>query len=839
MIVGCYRSDEVQSEHILNKMIRDIKEHINDNTTTTDNATTTSKSLTEIEIGNLSLENVTEMICELLSKDISSNDNTSTKVKSLAEIVFTRTQGNIFHVRTFLTMLVEQGFLQFHVGTFQWDWDIDTIQRETTATDNVVDLIQTSLQKMDPKALRLLKLASCLGNSFDYDTLWLLWKVQNQSSNEGGSALFHEESKEEQNTANENEFELLLELVTQQLCLVTTDTGLRFVHDKVQEAVVSLMQEEEFLELHKKVGIILLNHLTRSELDALIFVIVGLLNSSNVKHSPQIAGLNFRAARKAADIAAFSSAVSFVHHGLQNLEPADEMWSSHFDLTLKLHSLGARAEQCLGNNEEAERLCTIILRQSNLTPLQRGSAHKIRLDMLHNSGNFPEALDLCLKYLAELGCEFPKQKLIRKAQIGPYLRETKAKYIPTIDEIQKMPMISDPVILEILLILEKAGSIAYLSSSLDYYILIRCRCVRYIREHGLFDDAGGALASYAGLMPHFVNIEHLRYAKEVAELSLAVHEILPSNRSKPRALVTTNVFVFSWSMPLKSILPSVMEGYVLGFQIGNTFSACSCSMWYLYAEFAGGINLKIITQDMETYVPQMKRLKQDFLASMVIPVWQLILNLLGYGHNTHLLTGDVMDEENVTVPMRIPFLRIKAIACLVFGEYEAGAKIVADIGGFENDKKKFIGAGFGMHYLAFGVCCYYVARRSSKWGGINKHKRWANEIKARVQSYVVNGCVNLVHVLSILDAEFFVMTGKIGQAKESYGKAIIEAARGGVLQDAAVASERYGDLLLELNDRSGAAHRFGQAMHFYSEWGATRVAEMLAAKHKSLLGPNK
>ena len=70
----------------------------------------------------------------------------------------------------------------------------------------------------------------------------------------------------------------------------------------------------------------------------------------------------------------------------------------------------------------------------------------------------------------------------------------------------------------------------------------------------------------------------------------------------------------------------------------------------------------------------------------------------------------------------------------------------------------------------------------------------------------------------------------------TFHKAVVDATRGGFIQNAACASKRYGDLLLELNDVSAAADRYQDAIDSYKEWGAIRVAELLLEKHAALLG---
>ena len=125
----------------------------------------------------------------------------------------------------------------------------------------------------------------------------------------------------------------------------------------------------------------------------------------------------------------------------------------------------------------------------------------------------------------------------------------------------------------------------------------------------------------------------------------------------------------------------------------------------------------------------------------------------------------------------------------------------------------------------------FTARRSKK----GRYKRMANQIRGELQNLARNGCINLVHSLFILDGEHYSLLGKVDQAKESYRKGVVEAVRGGFLQNAALASRRYGDYLLELNENAEAAQCFVDAMKYYREWGATRIADGISQEHAALL----
>eukprot|EP00978_Attheya_sp_CCMP212_P013284 scaffold33393_cov41-Attheya_sp.AAC.1 len=120
MVIGCYRSNEVDDAHFLSKKLRDLHERKEND----------GFRITDIYVGNLDIPSVNQIIIELLSVD---SDDSSL---DLAEICHKRTLGNAFHLIVFLSMLEEEGMLEFNLGLFQWIWDVLEIDEKTAAAAN-------------------------------------------------------------------------------------------------------------------------------------------------------------------------------------------------------------------------------------------------------------------------------------------------------------------------------------------------------------------------------------------------------------------------------------------------------------------------------------------------------------------------------------------------------------------------------------------------------------------------------------------------------------------------------------------------------------------------------
>lgn len=107
---------------------------------------------------------------------------------------------------------------------------------------------------------------------------------------------------------------------------------LRWVHDKVQEAALSLSDlVTPAFQFH--LGIRLYNGLGSTELEKQLFDVADLVNKGVHTGRIEVAVLNLRAAKKARKMAALQSTARYAAYGIKQLP--DDKWTVHRQLTLQ------------------------------------------------------------------------------------------------------------------------------------------------------------------------------------------------------------------------------------------------------------------------------------------------------------------------------------------------------------------------------------------------------------------------------------------------------------------------------------------------------------------------
>ena len=358
LLVGLYRDAEVDVDHPLEQAAAAVEE--------------AGAGITRLHLGPLTEGAAIDWLIAALRVS-------GEAARELAGLILDKTGGNPFFFCQFLERLHADGLIAFDAVAGGWRWDAVAI-RQAGLPDNVVGLMVARLGRLGVSGREALRYAACLGTGFDIDTLATVLGV----------------------TADEAREALAGPVRAGMLLPVDARGRAAFVHNRVQEAALSLTPPGERAALHLEIG----RRLAASPgID--LFDVLGHLNLgaglvSDAGERRRLADLNREAAERARAAAAFDTAAQFALRAVHLL--GEGAWHQDGAGTMALHLLAARTLAFAGRFEECERLIAAALPHAP-TPRDGVPLLEVRLDALLAAGRSGDAIDLGLEALRLLGFE--------------------------------------------------------------------------------------------------------------------------------------------------------------------------------------------------------------------------------------------------------------------------------------------------------------------------------------------------------------------------------------------------------------------------------------------------
>ncbi|CAJ1956545.1 unnamed protein product [Cylindrotheca closterium] len=794
MIIGCYRSEEVEDGDILSSNIEILKER----------QQKYGFNLTEMKINSCQLDDVNKIIMKKLSIE----DKNETL--QLAQICYKRTLGNAFFVLQFMAMLEKEGLLEFKKSKSKWIWDMDKIKARANYMSDVVDLLQGRMERMSDEMKLLLQYAACLGTSFTVPTIDIVWKQHGTDDSENTSDVVA----------------LLREMEDEAFIEKYGDNGYKWVHDKVQEAAISLTDivNDAF---KFKIGKTLVSALNGKQMDRKLFDVVDMINHGCVSARPDLAALNLRAAEKAEGLSAFESAKSYVQCGIALL-PRD-CWTSHKDLTLALYYLGTKMQLALDNREAATTFSDAVFARENISVMERLPLSMAFIEKLSagEAGAKKEALDMSLNLLNELNYPLVwSKKTVAIQAIHNLLKTMKAtkKWAEKNEKDALMSAMTDPRLLAITRLLAHVGYNSYHLEQIYLSTLGICHQVNMSLKHGKNDLSGIALVNI-GFMSWAVLKEDFSVASSTIEKSLLIQDTLdPQYEGQARWIAY--VLCLYWNRAFDNHV--ALECYKSAMRVGDTeYATYSLALAYVWLPYASGKPLATAMNECPKLILHFNELQQAEQTTSVKMYFQMMASLTKNTDVVPELEGSIFSRKRdsvSTAPLQATLHFLEGELLILSNMDLAAQRALRD-----GDKYQKLGPGVFLGMIEMfhrGIALFAAARRHKK----RKYRTNANKIRKTVKQWIKDGNPNVEHYDLLLDAEHAALSSKTyAKAHKLYQASIESAIKIGHLMHSGLCNERYADFLLHTCS-DGAVHRMTEAIRFYGEWGA--VGKVNQLKHQ-------
>lgn len=814
LVLGAYRDNETFPKHPLILSLNEIRQ--------------SGTNVSTIAIEALSIDRLNQLVSDTLlcQEDVA---------LPLTELIYQKTKGNPFFATQFLQGLYEDGSIVFDASVGSWQWDLVRVS-EAALNDDVVAFMARRLQKLAPKTQDVLKLAACLGNKFDLQTLALA----SNRSELGLARDLWEALQEELVLPISEAYKFFHDGEERNQRSTAVSIGYRFLHDRVQQAAYSLIPQQEKQAFHLEIGRLLLSKTPETQLEESLFTIVSQLNLARKeivepKERKRLAQLNLSAGRKAKFSTAYGPAIDYFLAGIEVLPK--NCWKRSYDLSLALHEEIAEAAFLYLDFERMEYWANLVLQHAK-TLLDTIKVQQTRLIALKAQGKLLESIELGLQVLKSLGVDFPDrptQTDIEKAfAITRQLWQDKATLSlldlpPTIDPqilatMQMMTVMvpsaygADPLLMSLLIFKQVQLSIECGNCPVAVFAYVDCGLI-------LCGPIGDYLSGY-----------------EFGQLGLALLDRLEYPQFKSRAWYVFYTYIKHWKSSLHESIPCLQEAYQSGLETGDLESCCLNAVAYCKYKYHTGAELTELAEEMDCYLQTIERFKQTSSKHFLEIYRQTVLNLLGEAEIPHRTIGTVLNEEEFIPVLQAANNRTalfflyfnQTVLSYLFGrDREAAEKSILAEGHLDS------GTGTFMIPLYF---FYDALIKLALFGNVSEERQCqilatVEMCQTKLQEWANLAPCNHQQHWEIVEAEKHRVLGNKTEAIELYDRAIANAKTNQFLQEEALANELAAKFYLDWGKDKVAAGYMQEAYYCYSRWGAKAKTDDLERRYPQLLSP--
>lgn len=807
VFVASYRDNEVEDTSPLAACVRKNMDSSREDTTC-------------ILVSNLKAESLDSLVADLLRMDVS-------RVSPLSELIFTKTQGNVFYALRILKHIYAKELLYFSMNKFCWEWKIEQIQSEIDLGDNVLEFMTHKLLQLPSPTALVLKVASCMGMVIDVE---LLESVLTAIGSESTSLLAIR--RRLQVAADESLISTNLDM-----------TRFKFAHDQIRLATYNMLDSDHVRQkLHLKIGQHLQDTSEKRDnggSDWKFLLAVDQLNRAEVliqdeEVRVQLIQYNLLAAEKVMATSAFKSAAVFLQRGHSML--CDRRWEKHYELTLKLTSSLATVHFSSGLTEA----CLVLIDEIYTFARCREDkqlVQSLHVDALASANRLTECIAVGKQYLQDLGHPRLPKKPSPVHIVRGILGVHRALKDKTDEDILDLPICTNTTSLAAMRLF---GTLLlaffYAGLGSKYNAVTVCRMMQISLRDGINPWTPYALAGYAFTMTVSHNFDA---ASRFAGLSLKMMQRLRIN--DPRASLLVHGLVKHVQKPLIEGINPTLQTYKDAFSQGDMGFMGQACFSHCTIRYSAGVELQPLARDLKSFAAQLKRYNQVLMWKNLITLYWSVLKLIDQPGDLVESTGLIMHKNQMeqwlggdkSQDMILFHFRIRAMASHFHcGDYDSALDFAEK--SWSSKKEPVVAQPYLTQY--FGISALIAL---DQWRKTRKLGYWKmfRKFRTKLTVWCKKGNPNGLHIVYMLQAEELAAKkgSKNDDVRAIFEKAISVSSRSGFVHDSALANVRCGKFFLTRNDHFWASHFLTRARELYKGWGATAAMMNLDYQHRGLL----
>ena len=807
LLIAAFRDNEVRESQPFKHVLVDLEN--------------SQEPLLEIQIPPLGIRDVRHFIAVSFPEGIIDPDR-------LADAVIEHTEGNPLFLKAFIKLLRDKELIRINPETNSWTWNSEELSSALLPAD-AVNLFVAALRALPDFSQYLISLAACLGSRFRFDHLklagecdddWACARALLELTELGYLALVKETEDDDSPLADE----------------------FRFTHDWIQQAAYNLVQEKEIPALRLQIGKNLISSLSTAQIDNHLFEIAqhfeaGQKAIHSEQETRQAFEITLRAARKAMDSAAYTSAFRF-HEvaGRFMKDPAfsHSAWNDSRIETLHFFRAWSETSFLNGQPEKAETLLREALDHAR-GAMEKGELLNVLIVQETLMARYENAIAAGREALAEFGCLLPCEAYrISQGQEIAQVRDAMDRLGPHAFD---LPEMKDPEVRMIVRLLIAMGPPCYRAHQKLWAVIVP-KAVNLILRHGTTPQIGYSHPAMAGLSIWVDNDFGLaRIFRDMAEQAMV--SISPADLSVYHLMNGSSARF--WFEPLEASSKDYEEAYEIGVRHNNLQYAAYAFGHDMYCKFFRGENLETLKKDSDKALSFSLSRNNRWAIDLLSGGKQIFEELAARQGKIKRLWNEQEFIRQLDAHANIQVLCIYKILRLfqhlILHDLERALELSEEI-----PPILFSVGTQGLLPWPMFICARLLVltahfQKVSETAQ-QQYLEEMDSLQAQLDCWASNAPANFRHVALLIAAERKRIERRFEEASILYSDAIDAAHENGLIQWAGIANERAARFWEFLGGDLIAMTYRQQAYSCYGQWGARAKLEALEREFKLHFSPD-
>ncbi|NEO85809.1 MAG: AAA family ATPase [Spirulina sp. SIO3F2] len=813
LLLGAYRDNEVFPAHPLMRMLTELEKQ--------------EAAISTITLAPLSEQQINQLVAETLSCNLEI-------AMPLTKLVYRKTQGNPFFTTQFLKGLYEDKLITFNRELGYWQCDLAQVHA-AALTNDVVAFMAGRLLKLPQATQDVLKLAACIGNQFDLETL----AVVKEAALEESAADIWCALQEGLVIPTSQSYKFFQSAIDTQLSQDET-VGYRFLHDRIQQAAYSLIPEAQKQKTHLTIGRLLLGHTSEKNLDDKVFEITNNLNYGielidDQREKTQIATLNLRAAHKAKKSTAYAASANYLSFGIQLLK--ENGWHDNYLLMFDLHKECAESEYLQGDLGRSEIIANKALERAR-SAIEKIEIYNILIVQYTVTAQYQKAIDFGRIALNLLEIQWQDDQL--KQDLEQELQSAKEQ----LGDREISALIDCPE----MVIPEKRSAIEILHNLLPATFSVHQAlwCVLVVKMVNLSLQYGHIAECCFGYSFYGVLVNSMfgdyKSGHEFGILSLNLSRKFKDLAQESKACNILAAFLLHWQQPIHYCETINERGYEAGLESGQLQFIGYITYNRILSLFHSGKNLDGLLTEFSTYLPLLEKIKHYYSYDILVGCQLAISSLTSIpldespgaikSAQEHQYFDTCRSRDSFPGICIYQILKAQILYLFYCPQKALEALLSAQ------ELIQFIDGHFTIaeysYYHSLSLLGHYKSASCVEQAKILDQVQ-NNQKQLRMWA---EGCPeNFQHKVNLVEAEVAQNRQEQLLALEMYDRAIVGAKENQFIQDEALANELAAKFYVAWGKEKIASIYMQEAYYCYARWGAKAKTDHLKSHYPELLTP--